>query len=149
MLQKLKKFRVPKDKLKLIFYTFIRPLVEYACPVWHFALTQDEIDKIERVQKRSLQIIYGGSPLPYSFYLKEFKLESLSSRREKLCQRFGSSLLQHPIYRSFLPPPFVPIRSRPPREVAEKVPKLTPVHCNTMRYSKSFVPSFVKYYNDL
>jgi len=44
----------------LYFYTaVIRPVLEYACVVWHHNSTAQQSDKIESFQKRALRIIHG------------------------------------------------------------------------------------------
>jgi len=48
---------VPQAQL-LHFYTGeIRPVLEYAAPVWNHLLTQTQIDQIEAIQRRALRII--------------------------------------------------------------------------------------------
>jgi len=37
----------------------IRPVLEYACPVWHNSLTTEQSDRIETIQKRTLKVISG------------------------------------------------------------------------------------------
>ena len=42
----------------LAYYrTLIRPILEYAYPVWHAGLTKGESDILEEIQKRALKII--------------------------------------------------------------------------------------------
>jgi len=42
----------------LLFYlTCIRPILEYACPVFHHFLPQYLSNEMEKLQKRALQII--------------------------------------------------------------------------------------------
>jgi hypothetical protein len=60
MLKLLNKFNCPKMHSLRVYLSFVRPLLEYACPVWHSQLSSQLSDKIESVQKRLLKIIYKG-----------------------------------------------------------------------------------------
>ena len=43
----------------LHFYTtVVRPVLEYACPVWHSGLTVAQSNLLESVQKRAIRIVY-------------------------------------------------------------------------------------------
>jgi len=44
----------------MYFYiSVVRPILEYACPVWHTGLTAAQSDTLESVQKRAMRIIYS------------------------------------------------------------------------------------------
>ena len=58
MFKLLNEFNCPRKHSLRVYLSFIRPLLEYACPVWHSQLSNELSDKIESVQKRSLRIIY-------------------------------------------------------------------------------------------
>ena len=53
----------PKD-LCSVFCCFIRPDVEYACPVWHSSLSNALVDELEQIQKLATKIMLPG--LSYS-----------------------------------------------------------------------------------
>ena len=76
---------VQKD-LRNVYCSFIRPVLEYACPVWHFSLPAFLSDEIEQIQRRSVKIICPG--LSYTDGLKKLDLTALVDRREFLCKRF-------------------------------------------------------------
>ncbi len=85
-LRLLKRNGVQSSDLRRVFCSFIRPVLEYACPVWHSSLPNSLSDQIEHIQKRALKII-----LPYQSYhesLNTLKLPTLTERRESLCMRF-------------------------------------------------------------
>jgi hypothetical protein len=71
--------------LSTAFTTFIRPVLEYACQVWHFNIPGNLSDDTERVQRRALRII-----LPELSYndARELNIPSLKERREILCEQF-------------------------------------------------------------
>ena len=45
----------PKDIMS-VYSAFIRPVLEYACQVWHFSIPQHLNDQIEQVQRRALRV---------------------------------------------------------------------------------------------
>ena len=53
----------------------IRPILEYACPVWPAGLTKGESDILEKIQKRALEIIY--SDIPYEACIQLLPLEKI------------------------------------------------------------------------
>jgi len=64
-----------------IFKSLIRPILEYASPVWNPYLCK-HIKLIESVQRYVTKRITGYSSLSYADRLKKLKLPSLQSRRE-------------------------------------------------------------------
>ena len=72
---------IEKD-LATFYTTCIRPITEYACPVFHNGLPRYLSDYLKRIQKRTLRIIF-----PQSSYVEALELCSLPSlydRRESL-----------------------------------------------------------------
>ena len=53
----LKRNSVQPSDLKTTYRSFIRPVLGYACPVWHTSLPKFLIDELEHIQKRALKII--------------------------------------------------------------------------------------------
>ena len=43
----------------MLYIAAVRPVLEYACPVWHTKLTSTQCDAIEMMQKRAIRIIYS------------------------------------------------------------------------------------------
>ena len=70
----------------------IRPILEYACPVWHAGLIKGESDIMEKIQKRALKIIY--SDIPYEACIQEAQIELLKARRARLSKDFFSQICQ-------------------------------------------------------
>ena len=48
------------DDLYHFYTTVIRPILEYACPVWHSSLRVEHSNCIEAIQKRSFRLIFGS-----------------------------------------------------------------------------------------
>ena len=86
MLCQLMKRGVGAADLIRIYKSAIRPILEYACQVWHSALTAKLTQDLELVQKRALCIAHG--PGGYYQQLAMSGLPSLSDRRLELCRAF-------------------------------------------------------------
>ena len=43
-----------------IYVNVVRPVVEYACPVWHTSLPIYPSDNIEMIQKRAVKATFPG-----------------------------------------------------------------------------------------
>ena len=70
----------------LLRVSVIRPVLEYACPVWHTSLPMYLSDNIETIQKRCLRTI-----LPWHSYDEARSISNLPTlfeRRTKLCQSY-------------------------------------------------------------
>ena len=63
MLRLLKRSNADNSILILVYCTIIRPVLEYACQVWHFNITEYLSEDIEKLQKRALRIV-----LPFATY---------------------------------------------------------------------------------
>jgi hypothetical protein len=87
-LRQLKRAAIPTKELLKFYTTCIRPIFEYACPVYHNSLPKYLSDDIERLQKRALRIIYPW--MPYTDSLEESGLPRLFERRQLLtCKLFN------------------------------------------------------------
>ena len=61
----------------------IRCLAELACPVWNGALTRNDIDRLERIQKNALRVILGDKYVTYDNALQILDIPKLM--REGTC----------------------------------------------------------------
>ena len=52
ILGKLKKFGLKIEELLIVWKTILRPLIEYATPLWHSGLTEVDTQKLEFLQKK-------------------------------------------------------------------------------------------------
>ena len=57
--------------------------MEFGVPAWNSTITVGEVNKLERVQKIAVRIIYGKDK-SYRRILEDVRLETLSARRERL-----------------------------------------------------------------
>ena len=89
----LKRSGISTYDLVLVYRTSVRPVLECACQVRYFSLTEKLINQVEQVQRRALKIIHPH--LSYSESLDVLKLRTLYDRRQKLCYKMFRSIL-HP-----------------------------------------------------
>ena len=61
----LKKNGVLLHDLVLIYKMYIRPILEFASPVWTSSLTLSQTNEIERVQKRAIRFMTYPNIMPY------------------------------------------------------------------------------------
>ena len=88
LLRHLKGAGVPEKDVATIFATTIRPVLEYAAPVYHPMLNQHQSDEIESLQRRSLKVIFGPET-SYRTAMEKAVLPSLTSRREDIFRKFA------------------------------------------------------------
>ena len=116
-----------------VYVSVIRPIVEYACQVWHGGLTNGQRKILESIQQRALKISHPS--LSYEEALSVTGLVTLDDRRVELCHRlFAES--QDPNHKLF--PLLPPLRDNP-YEHRDKMMYPIPL-CYTNRYQNSFIP---------
>ena len=109
----LKWFSLSIQNLKIIYCSYIRPCLEYACPVCHHGLTNAQCSKIESIQKRAIKIILGTSYTTYNEGLARLELTTLESQCHILTTNFGHKCLSSDYHKHLLPlfkanPPILP-----------------------------------------
>ena len=88
-IRKLKKAGISDEDLLHFFFVKIRSVLESNCPVFHSMLTQEGTDDIERIQKIVLRVILDERYTGYDSACKLLNIETLQSRRTKLCLNFA------------------------------------------------------------
>jgi hypothetical protein len=68
--------------LRSLYVTFVRPLLEFAIPVWS-PIQKGDIDLLESVQHRATRIIPSLKKISYENRLKALDLTTLSERRQR------------------------------------------------------------------
>ena len=110
------KFKLDRKSLETIYFSFIRPLLEYANVVWNNC-TQYESNELEKIQNEAARIVTGVTKLAslHSLYA-DTGWESLASRREKhkLILYYKMQHGMTPEYLSSLVPPTVGSTARYP-----------------------------------
>lgn len=92
-LRQLKRACPTIDDLLSFYLTCVRPITEYACPVFHNALPKYLSEDLEKLQKRALRIIYPN--MKYSDALKTAGLASLHERRESLTTGLFQQIMEN------------------------------------------------------
>ncbi|XP_072017051.1 uncharacterized protein [Amphiura filiformis] len=145
MLKVLKKFSLSVDDLITIYRCYVRPLLEYAVPVWNAGITESQVLMLERVQKRALRIILGPDYLSYDHALELCNLTSLQERRKMLCVKFAMDMYKSDEFSAWLP-----------LKVKDKVQyslrnanHFNKIKCRTNRFQISAIPYFVDLLNEL
>jgi len=67
--------------------TVIRPVLEYACLVWHTSITNEQCIRLESIQKRAIHIMNGITE-DYTTFCIHNNLPSLCERRCEWSMRF-------------------------------------------------------------
>ena len=83
MLYQLNRAGVSQLDMVRVYISVVRPVLEYACPVWHTNLPKYLYDSIELIKNRALKSIFPGKS--YNDILNDMGLRTLRERREVLC----------------------------------------------------------------
>ena len=84
-----KKLGADNEDLKEVYVSQIRSILEFEAPVSHSSITGEDRLKLERLQKSALHIMLSNSYKSFSYARKALDLETLHTRRQKLCKKFA------------------------------------------------------------
>jgi len=71
-LKQLKRAGVPPAQLRHFYLAVVRPILEYAFPVWHHLINKAQTDQTESIQRRAIRIMYDytfGMPYTNTLYV--------------------------------------------------------------------------------
>ena len=102
LLSKYKNYGVPIDKLKIIYTSTIRSVLEYSSNTYHSQINRGQANQLERAKKKCIKIIYGYQK-SYQELLTLSKLDSMEDRRVKLFDKFTKKTLENPKYQHWFP----------------------------------------------
>lgn len=142
------KYVLDRQSLQTIYFTFIRPLLEYADVVWDNC-TQYEANELEKIQIEAARIVTGTTKLvSHSLLYSETGWEALSSRRNKhkLTLFYKMSANLSPAYLSSLLPSTTGANVQYNLRNAANIQT---VHANSQLYFNSFLPSTIRCWNEL
>ena len=105
LLRTLKYYILTIPDLVNIYISFVRPVLEYATPVWSGGLSKGQCQMIEQVQKRACRVILGAQYTGYDAALTQCGLRRLEERRSRLCLSFAKSLQLPSCRLNYLLPP--------------------------------------------
>ena len=103
MLTKLQYVGVQIEDLVDVYKLFIRSIIEYCSVVYHSRLTEEQSNKLERIQKTCLKIILCDMYIDYQSALEMTGLSSLKSRRIRRCLDFSLRSIDHPKNQKMFP----------------------------------------------
>ena len=103
-----------KKKELTAWKVLLRPITEYAAPLWHSGLTKCDSEKLERLKKRALGLILGTTYIDYvrhynvkggyAFYdaaLRYLEIPKLTEQRESLTKTFAIDTFKNEIHEGF------------------------------------------------
>ena len=155
MIWKLKEFGFKTEELLTLWKVVLRPIAEYAAPLWHSNLLECDIKKLEKLQKTAIGLILGtiyidhkqyykvnGKAVPYTDALKYCDLPTLSERRETLTTNFALETYKSGLHKDFFE------EENADRPNTRSKPKVKEHTGNTSRLNKSAIPTMSKMIND-
>jgi len=134
LLYRLKKLGLPRSLLATFYEQGIRSILESASPVFHHALTVEDTEKLERIQRRAERCINDNNVRV-----------SLAARRQAACLSHFEKLINQES-------PLLPGRREKEHErsasyVVDGQFKNPPTY-STKRYLSSFIPAQARVYNN-
>jgi len=141
-LKQLKRAGLGIDDLLFFYCSAIRPIMEYACPVWHSGLTVKQSRTLESLQKRALNIIFPDMDFKMSVIMA--CIDTLQVRREVLTKRFfRRSVMQESSCLPYLLP------EKRDSDILDKLrhPRIfQSLSIKTVKFTNSFLPYCLKHY---
>ena len=141
LLIRFKNLGATQDQLLKLYQLKIRCLTEFASPAFHGALTLQQSNNLEMIQKKSFAIILGSKYKSYRNALLSLSQDTLHSRRLKLCSNFAIKCTKHSRHSDLFKPN--PRYTNNPR----KKHKFIQPMAKTTRYYKSAVPFLTRLLN--
>ena len=93
-IRKLKRAGISNEDILYFYYIKIRSVLESNCVAYHSMLTKENSDNIERIQKIVLRIIMNEDYIDYHHACLTLSVQTLSTRRTKLCLSFALKCLE-------------------------------------------------------
>ena len=142
ILRRLKHHGLPYSDLLTVYLSIMRPLMEYATPVWAGGITKKQEEDIERIPKRACQIILGKEYTGYIDARDRLHLITLSDRRRNLCLTFAQSMLDTTSKLHYLLPPTLSGAYN-----TRNKHLLQNIKCKTVRFKNSEIPFLCRLLN--
>ena len=90
------------EELVRVYKTMIRPVVEYGCTVYHSSLTDNQDERLERLQDHALKCIFV--PGLSARRLRGISgLQTLRERREEIVKKFAFKCANDPAFDHWFP----------------------------------------------
>ena len=130
-----------QDQLLTLYQLKVRCITEFAAPAFHGALTVEQSNCLEMIQKKAFVIILGTRYKNYDNALKTLSQEKLHIRRLKLCETFALKCTKNPRHCDLF-------QVNPVTQTRQKQKYIEP-RCITSRYYKSAVPFLTRLLNNV
>ena len=136
-LRHLKKSGMGPTDLLFIYTTMLRPVLDFAAPSYHSLLTAAQTEQIERLQKKSLRVVYGPE-ISYREAIAIANICTLKERREQLTKRFALATVKNPRYKDgwFPLKPPIPYNTRINRPYLECATRTERMRKNPLTYMR-------------
>lgn len=140
------KYLLDRKSLENIYYSYIRPILEYGNVVWGNCTEENKI-QLEKVQLEAARIVTGAvKGIPHEKLYRETGWETLEQRRNH-CQLY----LMHKMINKETPQ-CLQILLPPPCNTTYQTrynPNLQPVFARSNQYYSSFIPKTIRMWNEL
>ena len=142
------KYDVDRESLETIYFTYMRPKLEYASQIWDDCSKRDK-DKLENIQLYAARIVTGAKKgTSHQLLYNETCWPTLADRRKNVKLAHMHKIINKnvPSYLSDILPPKVGdaveygLRNRC---------NFIPIACRTEKLRKSFIPDGLRLWNDL
>lgn len=143
MLRSLKRFHLPTADLVTVYSGYIRPVLEYGCPVFSGSLTKKLESQLEMIQKRACRIILGKNYTSYITALETCKLGTLAERRRQLSLEFACRMIKNPLVSHWLP-----AKHQGHQYTLRSNTRYQQYKCKTKRFQDSAIPYFINLLNN-
>ena len=102
ILRNLKRSGFTSEELVKVYKSMLRPVAEYGSVVYHSTLTDEQDERIDRLQNQALRCIYG--PRISGRKMRDMAgVETLRRRREYACEKFAKKSLANPRFTHWFP----------------------------------------------
>ena len=142
LLRSVATFSTNKEDLKIIYTLFIRSMLELNSNVWHSALTQENTQDLERVQKTAFKIILREKYVSYENAQAVLKLKALSERRNDLALAFAQKCSANPKTEKMFP-----LKIKRLNNITRNIEKYQTTKAKTERLKMSSIPHMQKLLN--
>ena len=97
-----------EEQLLSVYLTRIRPVLEFASPVWFSLIHQSQANLLEGIQRKALNIILGMRASSHNKNMEHLSLPTLQERRQTLALAFARKAVvshRHSHWFKLAPPP--------------------------------------------
>jgi hypothetical protein len=141
LLRQLKVLGMNREGLKRYYCANIRSLITYASPAWFLMLSDQDRDRLERIQRSASRMILPD--LSYSERLQVLALPTVYDFIFELSKCHFLRIADDPTH---------PLYNRIPRNFSRVSSRnntiFRPKKCRTQKRAKSFFPFFMTYFNN-